>query len=83
MPRRQKHLLHQLASLPWWVSLIAAVVVYAAIRWLLPAVGSSNQFLRPLGAALSDKASWFTLPFVIVAGIAAFDTYYRRRLLDN
>jgi restriction system protein len=81
--RRDKHLLHELAALPWWVGLLVAVVVYVAIRWLLPAVGSSNAFLRSLGEALPDKAWWFAVPFVVVAGIAAFNASHRRRLLDD
>ena len=81
--RGNKHLLHELASLPWWVSLVVAGIVFVAVRWLLPVVGSSNRVLRPLGEALHDKAWWFALPFVVVAGIAAFNSYYRRRLLDD
>ena len=46
-------------------------------------IGGSNKFLRPLGEALHDKAWWFAAPFVVVAGVAAFNAYYRRRLLDG
>ena len=81
--RRKRHLLHELAALPWWASLVVATIVYAAVRWLLPAIGGSNQFLRPLGEAIHDKAWWFAAPFVVVAGVAAFNAYYRSRLLDG
>ena len=83
MPRRNKHLLHELADLPWWVSLVFAALVFVGIRWLLPAFGASNQFLRPLGGALRGYAWWFTLPFLVTAAIAAARTYSRRRLLDG
>jgi len=79
--RRKRHLLHELAAIPWWASLVVATFVYAAVRWLLPAIGGSNKFLRPLGEALHDKAWWFAAPFVFVAVVAAFNAYYRRRLL--
>jgi restriction system protein len=82
-PRRKKHLLHELAGLPWWASVIVAVVVYAAIRWLLPALGGSNNVLRALGEALRDKAWMFAAPFVVVAGVAAWNSRFRRRLLDT
>jgi hypothetical protein len=59
VPRRNKHLLHELAGLPWWISLVVAALVFVAIRWLLPAFGGSNQFLRPLSLALRDRAWWF------------------------
>ena len=81
--RRKRHLLHELAALPWWASLVVATIVYAAVRWLLPMIGGSNKFLRPLGEALHDRAWWFAAPFVVVAGVAAFNAYYRRRLLDG
>ena len=83
MPRRDKHLLHELADLPWWVSLVVAALVFVGIRWLLPAFGSGNQFLRPLGAAFQAYAWWFTLPFLATAVIAAPRAYSRRRLLDG
>lgn len=79
---RDKHLLPQLAALPWWVSLVVAVVVYVTI-WILPTVAGSNAVLQPLSEALSDKAWWFAVPFVVVAGIAAFNASHRRRLLDD
>ena len=79
--RRDKHLLRELAGLPWWVSLIFAAVVYAAIRWVLPEFAGRNAALRAVGEALRDKAWMFALPFVVVAGVAAFNGGYRRRLL--
>lgn len=82
-PRRRQNLLHELASLPWWVSVLVAAVVYAAIRWGLPAAGGPNPILRALGEALRDKAWLFATPFVVVAGVAAFNARFRRRLLDN
>jgi restriction system protein len=79
--RRKKHRLRELGALPWWVSLVAAVVVYVAIRWVLPA--SSNRIVHGLGEALRDKAWWFSAPFVLAAGAAAFNSHYRKRLLDT
>jgi len=83
VPRRDKHFLHEFVDLPWWVSLVVAALVLAGVRWLLPAFAGSNQFLRPLGAALRAYAWWFTVPFLATAVIAAARTYSRRRLLDS
>lgn len=83
MPRRRdKYLLRELAGLPWWVSLVVAVVVYVAIRWVLPEFAGRSAALHAVGEALRDKAWMFALPFVIVAGVAAFNGRYRRQLLD-
>ncbi len=81
-PRRKKHLLRELAGLPWWVSVIVAVIVYVAIRWVLPTIGGSNAAMRALGEGLRDKAWMFAMPFVLVAGVAAVNAWYRRHLLD-
>jgi len=81
--RRNKHLLHELIGLPWWVSLVVAGVAYIGVRWLLPTFGSSNQFIRPLAAALQPYVWWFTFPFLVTATLAAARSYSRRRLLDD
>ena len=65
------------------MSVVFAGLVFVGIRWLLPALGSGNQFLRPLGAALHAYAWWFTVPFLATVLIAAARTYSRRRLLDG
>jgi restriction system protein len=79
--RRNKHLLHELAGLPWWVGAVLAAVVYVAIRWGLPAFGASNFILRGMGDALRDKAWIFAMPFVVAAGLAAINAWHRRRLV--
>jgi restriction system protein len=81
--RRNKHLLHELVGLPWWFSLVVAVIVFAAVRWLLPAFAGSNVILRQLGVALHGYAWWFALPFLATAALAAASSFHRRRLLDD
>ena len=83
MPRRRnEHPLVILAGLPWWVGLMFAVVVYAGVRWLLPSFWPKSPILHPLAAALSHVAWLVALPFVVVAGLSALGSGYRRRLLD-
>ena len=81
--RRNKHLLHELIGLPWWVSLVVAVIVFAAVRWLLPAFAGSNTILRQLGVALHGYAWWFAVPFLATAALAAASSFHRRHLLDD
>src|SRR5665213_4527787 len=63
----KKHLLHQLAALPWPVSIAFALFAFSAVRWLLPALAGSNVVLRSLAVALHDRAWWFAVPFLVVA----------------
>ena len=83
MPRRNNGVLDDLIDLPWWFSLVVAVLVFFGIRWLLPAVAGSNMFLRPLASAIQPVAWFFTLPFVLTAAFAALRASRRRDLLDS
>jgi len=79
----KKHLLHQLAALPWPVSVAFALFAFSVVRWLLPALAESNVVLRSLAAALHDRAWWFAVPFLVVAVIAALRSAHRRDLLSG
>lgn len=83
MPRRRnEHPLVILAGMPWWAGLTFAVVVYAGARWLLPSFWVNNQVLHQVAAALSNIAWLVASPFVVVAGLSALGSSYRRRQLD-
>jgi restriction system protein len=80
--RRQKHLLLELAALPWWFSAALAVATYAAQRWVLPTIAAPRSVLGQLVPALQQGANWIALVLIAVAAISACKTLYRRRLLD-
>ena len=54
--RRRQSALADLLNAPWPVSAVLAVVVYAGLKWALPAYGAGNMFLQPLALALSSFA---------------------------
>ena len=81
--RRRKHLLRELADLPWWCSVALAVATYAGQRWVLPSVTEPQSVLGRLVPGLQQIANWLALVFVVVAGISVFRELYRRRLLDG
>ena len=81
--RRKKHLLHEIAGLPWWLGVVLAAVVYVAIRWGLPSAGEPNSILRGIGEALREKAWLCAMPFVVAAGGAAINAWHRRRLFAS
>jgi restriction system protein len=81
---REKGIFEFLAVAPWWLSIIVGVLVYAACK----AAPSFLHFSSPLLAAVNiltvvvaRNGHWFALPFVIVAGGAAFNRRRRARLL--
>ena len=84
MPRpRNNDLWDELATSPWWVSIVAAVVVFLFIRLILPSIAGSNILLRPLAQALYNVAWLVTLPFLLMAGVSALRSQRRRDLLDS
>jgi restriction system protein len=83
MPSSQRrHLLHELAHLPWWVSLAFAAVTFACLRWLAPALTVSSPFLAELGRAASAHA-WIALVFLLPIPMALATAARRRRLFQN
>ena len=81
--RRNNDLWDELADSPWWISVVLAAVVYVGIRWGLPSIAGSNIFLRAITQGLQGAAWIFALPFLLVAGFAAWSRYRRRDLLDS
>ena len=61
---RNEYLLVELARLPWWVSVIFAVVVFALLRWGVPALTASRPIPASSGPAVSGNAWWIAAIFV-------------------
>jgi restriction system protein len=79
--RRQRHLLRELAALPWWFSVGLAGVTYAAQRWVLPTIAAPRSVLGQLVPTLQQGANWVALVLIAIAAISACNAIYRRRLL--
>lgn len=71
-PRKPKEApIETLFKAPWWVSILIAVVVLIAIKWVLPSMWASNMFLKPIASALSGLAWLFSGVFFFV-GVMSF-----------
>lgn len=81
--RNRPHLLRELATLPWWISLVLAVIVYTALKWVFPAFAGRNVLFKGIAEALGNNAAFFSAPFLVVTLIAAFNAFRRRKLLDD
>lgn len=79
--RRRKNdtLLGRLLSLPWHVSVLFGEFAFVALKWILPALGSSNLFLKPIVLAFSGMAWLFSGTFLLI-GAVVFAAQNRRRL---
>ncbi len=83
MPRHRESNLELLLKLPWWISAAIGVIVFIAMRWIIPAKIDQNQALHPFAVALPKLAF---LPLGLFCLIAAGSYVFglkRRRLVDE
>jgi restriction system protein len=79
----RQHLLRELATLPWWIGLGLAIIVYVALKWVFPAVVGRSVFLKGIAEAVGNNAALLATPFLVVTLVAAFNAFRRRKLLDD
>ena len=71
-----------LCVLPWWVSVVIGVLLYIYLRYYLPGQADENQFWAVWGASLPQIA-WFAVLMLIPAGISAYNSFRKRRIVDQ
>jgi len=82
MARRDEGLLDVLVEVPWWVSIIVGIVVYAGMRFVIPALSSGNALSNVLAQGISQFA-WVALIFLLPAGLSAFRSARKSQRLDR
>jgi restriction system protein len=80
---RNDHPLVALTQLPWWLSVVVAGLVFAALRWLAPSLAGSRPILAPLGQAVAAHAWWIAAVFLLPVPFALINAARRRRLVDG
>lgn len=80
--RRNEGLLETLVDFPWWVSVIAACVVYVVIKWVAPAAFASNMILGGIAQGFSGMAGFFAALFLVPAAISFFRQVIRGKNLE-
>jgi restriction system protein len=81
--RRQESILETLSTLPWWVSVLVAGIVYVFLKWVIVSVVGPNPVLKALAQGLQGNAGLFAAIFLLAAPVAAFNSFRRRKLLDR
>ena len=69
--------------MPWWASVIAAAVVFAGLRWVIPSFLGSRPLLVPLANASAAYAHWLALVFLLPLPFALLNQAHRRRLVEG
>ena len=83
MARRNRSVLEDIATLPWWVITILAFIVYVSMKYLLPAMDFRNPFFNAMAKALPQFASYAAGLFLILAAISAFHSWRKGELFDR
>ena len=63
--KRDENIFELLAQLPWWVSVIAAGLVYGFLTWMLPGLAGQNVFLKGIALGLQPNAWIFAALFLL------------------
>lgn len=83
MARRDRSLLEDLATLPWWCSVVLAVVVYLLLKYLIPSFSFQTPFYRGLAASMPSLAPVIAGVLLLVACISAFNAWRKGELLEG
>ena len=83
MTKRNDNLLDLLSQCPWWISVVVSGVVYAALRFVIPAVQFENLLLRGFAHAGPTIALPLSLVLLLPAPFSFFDSRRKRKLLDK
>lgn len=67
--RDKESFIDTLFGLPWQASVVLGVAVFIGLKWILPAVGAGNMFLKPIAAAASSVAWLFSGVFFLIGAL--------------
>ena len=60
-------------SIPWWASVITAIVVYCLLKYILPNLNPADQGLRNIFQFGPTAAPVVTIPFLLLAAKQLYD----------
>jgi restriction system protein len=72
--KRQEGIFELLVHLPWWISVIAAGLVYTFLNWMLPSLAGQSVLLKGLAQGLSVNAWIFASILLIPIPLALLNS---------
>ncbi len=82
MARRKNSIADILVELPWWVSVILAVIAYVALKYIIPPM-IENPYLKGFALALPSMAPFIAGVLLFIAFISAIVAWRKGKLLDE
>jgi restriction system protein len=83
MPRQKESNAELLLKLPWWISAAMGVLVFAALRWGVPAWAGNDNLRQIVAKGIVPLAPLPLLFFEIFAAGSYWFGCHRRRLVDG
>lgn len=84
MARRKKGgLLEELSTIPWWINVILAAVVYFSLEYILPSINFKNQIHQAFASAISGFSGIFAILILVAALMSFFNQLKRKKLLND
>jgi restriction system protein len=82
MPRRNESILMELTQAPWWMSVIAAIIVFVGMKFIVPAVLKGPLFSGL--AKLSSSLAWVVACIFLLPGaISLFNAWRKGELFQR
>lgn len=81
--RKNEGLLDVLAELPWWISVVLAVLVYVFLKFILPSIHFGNPFIQAYANASPNLSGIFAFLFLVGAFMSFIGGMRRKKLLNN
>lgn len=83
MSKKSPSLLIVFSYLPWWASVVAGIVVYICLTYILPGTITENQIFLMVVAAGKNVAVWFSLMFLLPAVASIVRRRKRKKLVEH
>ena len=83
MPRRSNSILDDLVTLPWWINVILAIIVYLSLKFWIPTFEFQSPAFRGFALAVPVFAPILTGILLFIAAISAFNAWKRGELLER
>lgn len=82
MPKQSDNILESLTTLPWWVSLLTAVIVYTVMAYVIPTIAGGSVFATGLAQVSSNLAPYGFLLFLLPLPFSLLNSWRKCKQLD-
>lgn len=83
MARENESPLNLLAILPWWISVILALLSYIFLKYILPNIPIESNLTRAFLSGIASMAPIIAVLLLITAGVSAILSWQKGNMLDK